>query len=136
MVGSELSQHHACAFFLFSKLIYPFIHSLYIPISALLPISYFPFGERFKYPLWIVVWLSCTLWLIPSYKWIHTMHYFWVWVTSLRIIFLVLTICLPNFFLNPFIICTTEEYRCLWVNFVFSDKYFGHIYTYIPIICG
>jgi hypothetical protein len=47
----------------------------------------FPFGERFNHPpLWppfylidslgllITVWLSCTLWLISTYNWLHTMH--------------------------------------------------------------
>lgn len=42
---------------------------------------YFSFWERVNhlcylssFDLWIIVWLSCSLWLIFTYKWIHTMH--------------------------------------------------------------
>ena len=54
--------------------------------------SYVPLGPPY-YPvslgLWIVAWLSYTLWLISSYQWVHTIPLvsFWVWVTSLRMIF-------------------------------------------------
>jgi hypothetical protein len=49
---------------------------------------YFPFSVRFKraslgppcylasMSLWFVTWLSCTLWIIFTYKWICTMFVF------------------------------------------------------------
>jgi hypothetical protein len=51
-------------------------------------LSHFPFWVRFKHPplvppcylaslgLLIVEWLSCTLWLIVTYKQVHTRHVF------------------------------------------------------------
>ena len=78
------------------------ITPLPIPSPTQFPLSlhlrqlfYFPFWVRFKHPplclpcylaslgLWIVVWVSCTLWLISTYKWLHTMHvYTWVWLQT------------------------------------------------------
>jgi hypothetical protein len=37
--------------------------------------------------LWSVAWVSCILWLMSTYKWIHTIMSFSDWVTSLRMIF-------------------------------------------------
>lgn len=37
--------------------------------------------------LWIIAMLSCAIWLIFTYKWVHTMHVLYVWNTSLRMIF-------------------------------------------------
>ena len=58
------------------------VPSLHPPLMSIL----LPFWERLKHPslgslfylaslyVWIVAWLSCILWLISTYKWVHTMH--------------------------------------------------------------
>lgn len=47
---------------------------------------YFPFWVRFRLPplgppcylaslgLWVIPWVSCTSWVMSTYKWVHTMH--------------------------------------------------------------
>ena len=86
--------YHAYLWFLLSLSAYfcpPSSHLIPIPTLTQFPLSihlwclfYFCFWERFTYPpyylvslgLRIVAWLSCTLWLMSTYKWVYTMHVF------------------------------------------------------------
>lgn len=48
--------------------------------------------------LWII-WLSFTLQLLSIFQWVHSLLVFWVWVTSLRMIFFSSSIYLPTNFM-------------------------------------
>ena len=88
--------------FLFSSSSAPFLISILIPILPHFP----PFSVYFisllseiqtsllgppyyliSLGLCIVIWLSYTLWLLSTYKWVSYKCIFWVLLTSLRVIF-------------------------------------------------
>ena len=82
--SSPISIHLPCP--LSTALSLHLIPLLLIPSTHLQWLFYFPFWVRFKLPplvlptylaslsQWIVAWVSCTLWLISTYMWVHTMH--------------------------------------------------------------
>lgn len=74
-----LSSLHLITFLPLPPLFEPCLLPAYTPLSILIPflseIQECLLGST-SWNLWIVVCLSCILWLLLTYKWVHSMHIF------------------------------------------------------------
>lgn len=89
---SSLALSPATHFFMFSTPIAPSLPRKFLLFPLLRKIHCFccllgPSWYIASLGLWIITWLSYTLQLIFTYYWVHDIFSFWVWVTSLSMIY-------------------------------------------------